>query len=363
MRHGVPAAGNFLSQEHAILTGAVDAMVVDVQCIMEAVAPMAEKFHTVLITTSPKAKMHGATHIEFDEHHAMETARIIIRQAIDAYPQRGETHIPKGAVTPAIGGFSHEYLGYMQGGLHRNSFRPLNDAIVAGRIRGAAGVVGCNNARVPHDEGMMKVIKTLIANDVLVVTTGCTSHASGKYGYLLPEMMADAGPGLREVCQAIGIPPVINLGSCVDNSRILTILTQMASEGGLGEDISDLPGAGFAPEWMSEKAISIGSYFAASGVHTFFGVSEIMSGSPEVVEILSKGWDEMVGGTMEFIPDYDEMIEAALAHIDKKREELGLTPWNPDQFGDSGGDELVEKLLAMPPEARNPYSKKELVEA
>jgi len=364
MRHGVPAAGNFLSQELALWTGAVESMVVDVQCIMEALGPLSLQFHTELITTSPKAKIAGgAIHIEFDEEHALDTAREIVTRAIDNFQNRGETHIPHNAVSPAIGGFSHEYLGYMQGGLYRGSFRPLNDAIIAGRIRGAAGVVGCNNARVPHDEGMIKIIKTLIANDVLVVTTGCVSHASGKYGYMLPEMMEDAGKGLREICQTIGVPPVINLGSCVDNSRILTVLSQVATEGGLGEDISDLPAIGIAPEWMSEKAISIGTYCAVSGVHTLFGVTDSVSGSPEVKEILSTKWDEMLGGTMEFIPDYDELIDAALAHIDKKREELGLVPWEPDIFGQSGGDELAEQLLSLPPEERNLYSKKALVEA
>lgn len=357
-RHGVPSAGNFLSQEVAVLTGAVDAMVVDVQCIMEALVPVSQRFHTLLITTSPKAKMTGALHIEFDEEHALDIAKEIVKRAVDNFQNRkAEVVIPK-EVSPAIGGFSHEYLQYMQGGLHRGSFRPLNDAIIAGRIRGAAGVVGCNNARVPHDEGIMKVIRTLIANDVLVVTTGCTAHASGKYGYLLPEMMRDAGKGLREVCETIGIPPVLNLGSCVDNSRILTVLSQMATEGGLGQDIGDLPVVGMAPEWMSEKAIAIGTYFAASGVHTIFGVNNIVSGSPEVVEILSTKWDEMFGGTMEFIPDYDETIQAALAHIDRKRAELGLVPWDAERYGQSGGDELMGKILSLPPEERYLYSRK-----
>lgn len=356
MRHGVPSAGNFLSQELAVITGAVDAMVVDVQCLMEALAPLSERFHTHLITTSPKARMPGAMHIEFEEHHAIDAARKIVTAAIDNFPNRGKVYIPKYKET-AIGGFSHEYLNYMLGGLHRGSFRPLNDAIIAGRIRGAAGVVGCNNARVPHDEGMMKVIKTLIANDVLVVTTGCTAHATGKYGYQLPEMMANAGAGLREICEALGIPPVLNLGSCVDNSRILTVLSQMSSEGGLGEDISDLPGIGMAPEWMSEKAVAIGTYFAASGVHTIFGVNNIVGGSPEVEEILSKEWDQMLGGTMEFIPDFDAMIEAALAHIDKKRADLGLPAWEQERFGASG-DKKMEQVLALSPEKRDLYSVK-----
>jgi carbon-monoxide dehydrogenase catalytic subunit len=209
---------------------------------------------------------------------------------------------------------------------------------------------------------MMKVIKTLIANDVLVVTTGCTAHACSKYGYLLPEMMEAAGPGLREVCEAIGIPPVINLGSCVDNSRILTILTQCATEGGLGDDISDLPAVGMAPEWMSEKAISIGTYFAASGAHVIFGVNDIMSGAPEVTDILTKKWEERFGGTMEFIPDYDKQIERALELIDEKRAALNLPAWEARKFGQSG-DAVMEAFMAQAPADRNPYSAKALTQA
>ena len=144
-------------------------------------------------------------------------------------------------------GFSHEYLNYMLGGFYRGSFRPLNDAIIAGRIRGVAAVVGCNNPRVTQDEGIIEIIKRCIADDVLVVVTGCGAIAGGKYGYLGGEVLDQVGPGLREVCETIGIPPVLHMGSCVDNTRILTVLTQMATEGGLGDDISDIPAVGLAP--------------------------------------------------------------------------------------------------------------------
>jgi len=351
MRHGVPSLGNFLTQELAIMTGALEAMIVDVQCLMEGMAPIAKHFHTLLITTSPKAKLADCMHIEFEEHHALATAQEIVTRAIDNYPNRGKTFIPKEIQSPLVGGFSHEYLTYMQGGLHRASFRPLNDAIVAGRIRGAAGVVGCNNARVTQDEPMIKIIKALIANDVLVVTTGCTAHASGKYGLLLPEYMESAGKGLREVCEAIGIPPVLNLGSCVDNSRILTVLTQCATEGGLGEDISDLPAVGLAPEWMSEKALAIGTYFAASGAHVLFGAVNHFSASAEVTEILTKVWEDHYGGTMEFITDVDKIIARSLELIDQKRAALNLVPWAPNRFGASG-DAEIDRIMSLPPEKR-----------
>jgi len=361
MRHGVPSLGNFLTQELAVVTGAVEAMIVDVQCLMEGLSPIAKHYHTHLITTSPKAKMPDAVHIEFDEHHALSIAREIVKRAIDNFPNRGKTAIPKECQSPMVGGFSHEYLTYMQGGLHRSSFRPLNDAIIAGRIRGAAGVVGCNNARVPQDEVMMKIIKTFVANDILVVTTGCTAHASGKYGLMMPEYMESAGAGLREVCEAIGIPPVLTLGSCVDNSRILTVLTQCATEGGLGDDISSLPAVGLAPEWMSEKAIAIGTYFAASGAHVIFGAVNPFSASSEVTEILTQRWEEKYGGTMEFITDTDKIIARSLELIDQKRAALGLVPWDPNRFGASG-DAEVAGLLALPPEKRNLYSAKVLAE-
>ncbi len=344
MRHGIPPAGNFLSQELAIATGAVEAMVVDVQCIMQALAQVASHYHTKLITTSPKARIEGAEHLEFDEHHAYQSAKNIVRAAIDNFPNRGETIIPR-VEEALVAGFSHEYVRYMQGGLYRGSFRPLNDAVAAGRIRGLAAVVGCNNARVPHDLPTTEIIGELIRNDVLVVVTGCAATGAAKYGYLRPEFLAQAGTGLREVCEAIGIPPVLHVGSCVDNSRILTVLTQCATEGGLGDDISDLPAVGICPEYMSEKALSIGTYCAASGAFVLFGLPTPVGNSPEVVELMRDGWMRRFGGGIEFEPDTPELIRKALAHIDAKRQALGLEPYDPGRYG-SSGDRMMEEALA-----------------
>ncbi len=346
MRHGISPAGNFLHQELAIITGAVEAMIVDVQCIMQALASLAENYHTKLITTSPKAKIPGATHIEFDERRALDSAKAIVRTAIDNYPNRGKTRIPP-IKNRLVAGFSHEYLNYMQGGVYRGSFRPLNDAIVQGRIRGAAGVVGCNNARVPQDEGIYNLVKEFVANDVLVVVTGCAATGSAKYGLLSPEIWAATGKGLREVCEAVGVPPVLHLGSCVDNSRILTVLTQMATEGGLGEDIDDLPAVGICPEYMCEKAIAIGTYFVASGAYVLFGVHSPVSASDVVTRLMTEGWESQVGGKLEFEPDWRKILEKSLAHIDKKREKLGLVPWDPNRFGKSGDAVMMEYIKTV----------------
>jgi carbon-monoxide dehydrogenase catalytic subunit len=325
MRHGVGIAGNFLQQELAIVTGAVDAMVVDVQCIMQSIATVAECYHTKIITTSPKAKIPGAVHVEFDEHDALTSAREIVRTAIENFPNRkGNIAIPDSEVDQ-IAGFSHETINYLLGGMFRASYRPLNDNIINGRIRGLAGVVGCNNARVKHNEGHVAMVKELIKNDVLVVTTGCNAIACAEAGLMVPEAAAEfAGEGLKEVCETVGIPPVLHMGSCVDNSRILIAASAMVKDGGLGDDISDLPVAGAAPEWMSEKAISIGQYFVASGVYTVFGVNWPTLGSKEVTDFLFKEMEDMYGGMWGFEEDPIKAAHMMIDHIDKKRKALGI---------------------------------------
>jgi carbon-monoxide dehydrogenase catalytic subunit len=347
VRQGVPSAGNFLHQELAVLTGAVEAMVVDVQCIMQALASLAEKFHTEVITTSKKVKITGATHIEFDEHHALDIAKQIVRRAIDNFPNRGETHIPD-IRADLVAGFSHEYINYALGGVLRGSFRPLNDAIITGRIRGVVANIGCNNPRVTHDAQHRYLVTEFLKNDVLVVETGCGALASAKQGYLLGEAALEyTGPGLREVCEAVGMPPVLHLGSCVDNSRILTVLTQMASEGGLGDDISDIPAVGMAPEWMSEKALAIATYAAASGAYVIMGTTSPVKGSEEVVHLISEGWREKLEGRLEFITDPDEILQKTLAHIDERRAALKLPEYDASKWGQSG-DERMLHLVELP---------------
>jgi len=323
--------------------------VVDVQCIMQALVGLATNFHTKIITTSPKVRITGATHIEFDEHKALTIAKQILREAIDNYKNRGKTHIPQ-VREDLIPGFSHEYINYMLGGSYRASFRPLNDAIMTGRIRGVAAIVGCNNPRSRQDYLHTYVTQELLKQDVLIVETGCGAIASAKLGLLLGEAGLDkVGPGLREVCETIGIPPVLHMGSCVDNTRILTVLTQMVEEGGLGDDIDQIPAVGLAPEWMSEKALSIGVYCVASGAYVIFGGSSPISGMPDrvgdsdiVLKYISEGWEKLYGGKMEFVADPDEMIKRTLEHIDKKRAALGLPIYDADRFGRSGDRRMLE---------------------
>jgi len=326
-RHGVPLCGTFLQQELAIITGACDAMVVDIQCIFQNVANVAKCFHTKLITTHPIAKMEqeNVIHIEFNEHYALEDAKRIVKIAIDNFKNRGaDVMIPK-EKGQQIAGFGVESVLYHLGGTFRGSYYTLNDNIINGRIRGVAGVVGCNNARTRHNEGHIAVVKELIKNDVLVITTGCNGIACAMEGLLKPESAAAfCGPGLAEVCETVGIPPVLHMGSCVDNSRILLAATEMVKAGGLGNDISDLPVAGSAPEWMSEKAISIGHYFVASGVYTVFGVTLPTSGAPVFQKYIFEDLQKIYGGMWDLEIDPVKHARKMIAHIEKKRDALGI---------------------------------------
>jgi carbon-monoxide dehydrogenase catalytic subunit len=326
-RHGVPPAGTFLQQELAIVTGAVEAMVVDVQCVFQNLANVAKCFHTKVITTHPMARMEqdNVLHVEFDEHHAMEDALKIVRLAIDNFQnRRTEVMIPSQKATQ-IAGFGVESIEYHLGGTFRGSYFTLNDNIINGRIRGIAGVVGCNNARARHNEAHITLVKELIKNDVIVLTTGCNGIACAMEGLLTPESAkVFCGPGLKEVCETVGIPPVLHLGSCVDNSRILLAATEVVRAGGLGKDLQDIPAAGAAPEWMSEKAISIGQYFVASGVYTLFGVNLPVTGAPVFQKHLFEDLEKVYGGKWDLVADPVEMAQKMIAHIDKKRKALGI---------------------------------------
>jgi carbon-monoxide dehydrogenase catalytic subunit len=326
MRHGIPVAGNFLQQELAIVTGAVEMMITDVQCVMASLPEVARSYHTTVVSTSELARTPGAEHHPFDHKQARECAKKLLLQAIDNFGARDpkRVNIP-GRTSPLVAGFSTPAIKYMLGGRLRASFRPLNDAVMQGRIKGVAGIVGCNNPRACHDSYINTMTRELLANDVLVIKTGCAALASAKAGLLSPESAMDmAGPGLREVCEAVGMPPVLHMGSCVDNSRILEAAAEIVAEGGLGEDLSDLPVAGAAPEWMSEKAVSIGCYCVASGVDVVLGRPFHTSGSEAVEQYLTEGRRRRFGAAFHTEEDPAQGAKRMLEIIEGRRKKLGL---------------------------------------
>ncbi len=317
MRHGVPMAGNHLMTELVLSTGAVEMMLVDYQCIMPSLGTVAACYHTKMISTSDKARFPGMEHREFHPENAEQMAMELVTEAVNNFVARGNVYIPVEPVN-AVGGFSVETIIGALGGTPD----PLLDAIKAGKIRGAVGIVGCNNPKIKHDYGHVTLTKRLIENDVLVVDTGCVSVANAKAGFKVPEAIEMAGPGLKEVCGSLGIPPVLHLGSCVDNVRILVLVSALASA--LDADISDLPIAGAAPEWYSEKAVTIGTYFVASGVTTVLGPMPPIAGSMNVVKLLTEGLNDVVGATFAVEPDPEKAALLIRRHIEGKRKALGL---------------------------------------
>jgi carbon-monoxide dehydrogenase catalytic subunit len=264
--------------------------------------------------------------MRFDEGNAMSCARDILRKAISNFANRDprKVAIPD-AKHPLVAGFSNETIFNILGGKYRRSFRPLNDAVITGRVRGIAGIVGCTNARGRVDDYITTLTRELIKRNVLVLQTGCAAVACGKQGLLTPEAALElAGPSLREVCEAIGIPPVLHMGSCVDNSRILMAATYVVEEGGLGNDLSQLPAIGAAPEWMSEKAVAIAHYFVASGIDVVLGRPFHTTGSEAVTKHLCEDLQEIVGARFHYIPDVNTAIETICTHIERKRDALGI---------------------------------------
>jgi carbon-monoxide dehydrogenase catalytic subunit len=326
IRHGIPIAGNFLQQELAIVTGAIEMLIIDVQCCMPSLPEVASAYHTEVISTSEIAKTIGAHSLDFDVKHAYDNAKMLIKRAIDNYKNRDPEKVAIPDYTkPLVAGFSVEAIKYMLGGTYRASFRPLNDAIIQGRIKGVVGIVGCNNPKSKMDEYTNILTRELLKNDILILKTGCAAVASAKEGMLTPEAALEAaGSGLREVCEAVGMPPVLHMGSCVDNSRLLEAATEIVFEGGLGDDLSDIPVVGAAPEWMSEKAIAIGCYFVASGVDVVLGHPFYISGSEKVVEFMGDGAKKRFGGSFHVQEDPIKAAEDIMVMINERRDKLGI---------------------------------------
>lgn len=327
MRRGIPMVGNHLIQELVIMTGAVEAVIVDYQCIMPALVDLAKCFHTQIISTFDKARFTGATHISFVPTRGIETGKEIVRRAVENFANRvpDRVRIPVEPVK-MMTGFSVEAILEALGG----SLDPLVETIAQGKIRGAAAVVGCNNPKIKQDYGHVTLAQRLIEQDIMVVVTGCSSVANAKAGLMAPEAVTRAGEGLRSVCEALKIPPVLHMGSCVDNTRILVLAAALANH--LGVDIAALPLAGAAPEWYSEKAVAIGAYVVASGIYTVLGLPPAVMGSLNVVKLLTEGLEKVVGAVFAVEPDPERAAVLIRRHIEKKRKGLGLPYVEPESI-------------------------------
>ena len=331
MRHGIPMAGNFLQQENVVLTGACEAIVVDVQCIFPALGPLSKCFHTKFITTSPVARMPDSDFIEFHAENAGENAKAIVKLAVENFKNRNQdlVYIPE-MKTNATVGYSLEAIKKCLDGVTNTQVdvtgttKPLVECVKSGVLRGAVAMVGCNNPKVRPDTAHIELMKKLIANDIIVVVSGCSAQAAAKAGLLSKEAKELCGDGLKRVCELVDIPPILHMGSCVDISRMMILASDIAKDSGW--NISQIPLVGCAPEWMSEKAVSIGNYVVATGIDTFLGVDPYTKGSTEVTELLQgehgiKDWVE-AKYTVEL--DIDKLGDRMIEAIENKRVALGI---------------------------------------
>ena len=329
MRHGIPMAGNFLQQENCVLTGAIEAIVVDVQCIFPALGPLSKCYHTKFITTNDVARIPDSEFVRFEAETANENAEKIVRMAIENFKNRDpeSVYIPD-VKKDATVGYSCEAI-IKQLDTVTNSqvdelgtYQPLIDCITSGVLRGAVAMVGCNNPKVRADRGHIDLMKKLLANDIILVLTGCSAQAAARYGLMSKNAKDICGDGLKRVCTLADIPPVLHMGSCVDISRMMNLVCDLAAQWGI--TTPELPAVGCAPEWMSEKAVSIGNYVVATGIDTFLGVVPYVNGSDQVVDLLTNGIRDWVGAAYTFETDMDKLGDLMIERIEEKRLALGI---------------------------------------
>ena len=329
MRHGIPMAGNFLSQENVVLTGACEAIVVDVQCIFPALGPLSKCFHTKFVTTSPIARMPDSDFIEFHEDTAGENAKKIVEMAVRNFKNRKPelVNIPQ-LKTNATVGYSVEAIKKCLDGVTNShvdetgTTKPLIECVKSGVLRGAVAMVGCNNPKVRPDTAHIELMKKLIANDIIVIVSGCSAQAAAKAGLLSKEAKELCGEGLKRVCELVDIPPILHMGSCVDISRMMILAADIAKDWGI--DISQVPVVGCAPEYMSEKAVSIGNYVVATGIETFLGVDPYTKGGSEVVNLLQGEVEDWVGAKFVVELDIEKLGDRMIETIEAKRAALGI---------------------------------------
>jgi carbon-monoxide dehydrogenase catalytic subunit len=329
MRHGVRMAGNFLQQENVVLTGAVEMMCVDIQCIFPALATLAQCFHTKFVTSSPIARIPGSEYVEFKPETAFQQAKDLVREAIDNFQNRDDSklYIPPTKQTATVGYPTEQIIKHLDNVTNSHvdeigSYRPAIDAIKAGVLRGAVAIVGCNNPRVRPDYSHMEIMKELIANDVLIVATGCAAQMATKAGLLNKDAKYLCGAGLRRVCELVDIPPILHMGACVDISRMMLLATGIAKDWNV--DITKIPVVGCAPEWMSEKAVSIANYVVSTGLDVYLGIEPQVSGSTQMMELITEGTRKITGAGYIINKDPHQLVKSILEGLEAKRAALGI---------------------------------------
>ncbi|GJQ59572.1 MAG: anaerobic carbon-monoxide dehydrogenase catalytic subunit [Candidatus Scalindua sp. AMX11] len=333
VRLGIPMAGSTIMQELVVGTGLVDAVCVDVQCVYPSLSTITQSLHTRLITTMPELRMDNDIYIEFTPDNAQEAAGRIVEEAIAAYRERvpERTFLPKAKGHDLLGGFSVEALmGVLETLNPEKPLKPLVDLIIDGSIQGVAVIAGCLSSKIQTDMSFVTIAKELLRNNILVLATGCAATACARHGLLKGEAKSIVGGSLRGALDTIGkaaglngsMPPILHFGSCVDNSRCAVLAASIADY--LETSIDKLPLVASAAEHVVEKAAAIYMGVIALGITTHIGVTPKLSGSPYVINMLTKELEQITGSTLLIEIDPDESAKAMINHIQKKRKGLGI---------------------------------------
>ena len=310
---------NWLGQEYYVATGVVDLVMMDMNCSTPGLKSTADHFHTKLVSVDRIVRMAGVEdRVDYDPEKITEQAPRLVSMAIAAFANRPERRYLPASRAKVVAGFGAETIAQALGG----TLDPLLDAIKGGSIRGIAAVVGCANNRNGHDSQSLSIMRELLKADVLVISAGCTSSAAQIDGLMDPAAAGECGEQLRAVCASLGIPPVLNFGSCVDIGRIAVVVTAIA--GALGVDPSQLPVAVSAPEYLEQKAVADGIFAVAFGLLTHIGPPPPVTGSPLVTSILTGSIQDLLGGRVLVEENPAKAAAAMVAHIDQKRQALGI---------------------------------------
>jgi carbon-monoxide dehydrogenase catalytic subunit/CO dehydrogenase/CO-methylating acetyl-CoA synthase complex beta subunit len=333
MRKGIPIAANVLSQELVLMSGILDAMVLDYQCFMPSLSTLSRCTHTKLVSTEPVARLVGDTHIEFTPERAKQSAREVLTMAISAYKHRGKTKLlPTVKGSKVVAGFSVEQMRDLFAKKNPDDpFQFLVDNLVNGHVRGLALFAGCKNMRTKDDEDVLIIARELAKRSVLLLTTGCNAIELAKAGFMDPDKTKElAGEGLQsflnELSEAAGLeglPCVWHIGSCVDNPRYSNLATEVANR--MGVDIDKIPFVAMAPEAMHEKAVSIGTWAVTMGFPVHVGTMNYLYGSTLVTEVLENTARDVYGGYFIFETDPHEAAKRLYSAIEYRRWRLDIT--------------------------------------
>ena len=315
-------AGNNYISEAVLSCGAIDAVLSEFNCTLPGIEAICDELKIKQICLDVVAKKANAEYIPFNYETRQADGDRIIDEIIAAYKaRRGSVpmnlfadHGNKNTLTGVSEGSLKAFLG--------GSWKPLIDLIVAGKIKGLAGVVGCSSVAYGHDTLTAELTKELIAKDILVLTAGCSSGGLENIGLMTPEAADLAGPSLRAVCKELGIPPVLNFGPCLAIGRLEIVATEIAEE--LGVDLPQLPLVLSAAQWLEEQALADGAFALALGLPLHLGVPPFITGSKLVTKVLTEDMVGLTGGRIIVDGDGKRAAGTLEAIIEEKRKALHI---------------------------------------